>query len=399
MIIKNFQVLSVIRRDAQSFKPFSFNSASFAIGMFLKLLIFLPTYSVYAAETSSQATAHFAGGCFWCTESDLEKINGVTEVISGYSGGDQANPTYEQVSAGETNHIESVKVTYNPKVIDYKTLLQKFILTIDVTDPKGQFVDKGPQYISAVFYETEEQKKIIEEVLGYVSAKKSFKEPVVTKVLKFKSFYDAEDYHQDYYKKSALKYKFYRAGSGRDRRLKVLWKDFKFENTGSSSDKATTTNANNKGKKMDSSWDNFKKPSKEELKTKLTEMQFKVTQKDGTEPPVENAYNDNKAEGIYVDIVSGEPLFSSRDKYDSGTGWPSFSKPIREKFVKTKRDFKMILPRTEVRSVYADSHLGHVFKDGPEPTGLRYCMNSASMRFIPKEKMKEEGYEEYLKDL
>ncbi len=336
--------------------------------------------------------AYFAGGCFWCTESDLEKIPGVSSVVSGYSGGDEVNPSYEEVSSKKTGHIESVKVFYDSKIIDYKNLLQIFLLTVDVTDSKGQFVDRGPQYRPAIFFKDDSQKKIIDDVLGALKNTKPFKEAIVIDVLKFKSFYDAEEYHQDYYKKSSLKYSFYRKGSGRDRRLKELWKNFKFTNV-----LDTKTQILNKGKKMESSWDNFKKPSKEELQSKLTEIQFKVTQKDGTERPFENEYDSNKKEGIYVDIVSGEPLFSSKDKYDSGTGWPSFSKPISEKFVKTKRDFKMILPRTEVRSKYADSHLGHVFDDGPKPTGLRYCMNSASMRFIPKEKMAEEGYEDFLK--
>ncbi len=346
---------------------------------------------------NSQAVAYFSGGCFWCTESDLEKIKGVIEVISGYSGGDEANPSYEEVSSKKTGHIESVKVLYDVKILDYKTLLQKFLLTIDVTDSGGQFVDRGPQYRSAIFYSSDEEKKVIDEVLADLNKTKPFTKPVVTEVLKFKTFYNAEDYHQNYYKTSSLKYSFYRKGSGRDRRLKSLWEDFKF-----ASNLKSDINLNSiqtKGKKMDSSWDNFKKPSKEELQKILNEEQFKVTQKDGTEKPFENAYNSNKADGIYVDIVSGEPLFSSKDKYDSGTGWPSFAKPIVDKFVKTKTDFKMILPRTEVRSKFADSHLGHVFKDGPKPTGLRYCMNSASMKFISKEKMKDEGYEEYLKYL
>jgi peptide methionine sulfoxide reductase msrA/msrB len=385
--------------------------------MFVLLFIFIGTVTALAKsknssdktssslksetnENPSLQVAYFAGGCFWCTESDFEKMNGVTDVISGYSGGDVENPTYDQVSRGNTGHIESVKVTFKSGSIDYKTLVQKFLLTVDVTDNKGQFVDRGPQYRPALFYKSQEEKKIIDEVLSELQKIKPFKKDVVIDLLEFKNFYDAEKYHQDYYKKSKFKYSYYRTASGRDKTLKKLWGDFKFNSNVKSSSSTPNSETSNKTlgrKKM--SWENFKKPSPEELKKILSEEQFKVTQKEGTEKPFSNAYNDNKQEGIYVDIVSGEPLFSSKDKYDSGTGWPSFSKPIDDKFIKTKTDYKLLYPRTEVRSKYADSHLGHVFKDGPKPTGLRYCMNSASMRFIPKDKMKEEGYEDYLKYL
>nr|WP_314277262.1 peptide-methionine (R)-S-oxide reductase MsrB [uncultured Peptostreptococcus sp.] len=310
--------------------------------------------------------AILAGGCFWCMVKPYTSYAGVEEVVSGYIGGHKDNPNYREVCSGETGHYEAVQIYFDNKKISFKEILDIFWKQIDPRDPNGQFADRGSQYKTAIFYtsakqkeEAEESKKKIEDL--YYDGKQ-----IATEVIEASKFYPAEENHQNYCKTNARHYSHYYKNSGRYNFLKANW---------------DRNNLN-----------------REKLRSSLTNIEFEVTQNDMTELPFENEYYDKFEKGIYVDIVDGKPLFSSKDKFDSGCGWPAFDRPIKDTAVLERSDYSFGMERIEVRSLGSNCHLGHVFNDNPDSdTGLRYCINSAAIKFIPYDKMEECGYGEYKK--
>jgi peptide methionine sulfoxide reductase msrA/msrB len=343
-----------------------------------------------SSATQNIQTITLAGGCFWCIEAYFQEAGGIIDAVSGYAGGDESTADYLKVSTGNTQHREAVQVTYDENVISTEKVLDIFWSHINPTDTQGQFADKGYQYTTAVYYHDDEQKKVAEDAKERLEKSGLFDKPIATEILPLTTFFKAEEYHQDYYKKAPEHYESYKKGSGRADFVEETWaKDaaIKFLQ-----EEKTETMNNDTQSKGDYQY------TDEEIAEKLKNLDplaYHVVAENGTESPFNNAYWDNKAEGIYVDVVTGKPLFSSTHKYDSGTGWPSFWRTINDNSVTMNDDNSLSMKRTEIRS--DAGHVGHVFDDGPkEEGGRRFCTNSASLLFVPKDQMKEKGYEEYL---
>ncbi|MFT5832076.1 MAG: peptide methionine sulfoxide reductase msrA/msrB [Candidatus Paceibacteria bacterium] len=346
-------------------------------------------------------TAIVAGGCFWCVEADLEKTSGVIGVVSGYAGGSTDNPTYQNYGSG--GHREVVEVTYDANRVSFEDVLIVTLKTTDPTDDEGTFGDRGDKYSSAFYYETAAQKTIIENLIAEVDENGPYTSPLAIDIEARPKFWAAEDNHQDYYKGilTKLKYQFYRNGSGRTAFIEKHWGT----DTGPNlpwRNESNTNNTTNSTTMNDTTypWNNYSKPDREILEATMEATAFRVTQKDGTERAGTSELDKIYDRGIFVDVLSGEPLYSSRDKFDSGTGWPSFTAPITSGALTLHEDRKLFSVRTETRSTIADNHIGHVFNDGPaDKGGLRYCMNGAALRFVPEADMAVEGYTDFLKFL
>lgn len=360
---------------------------------------------VSSGTTAALAPTQFAkmlvaGGCFWCTEADLEKLPGVVAVVSGYVGGTVPNPTYQTYA--HDGYREAAEVTYDPSKVTFEQVLIYAMKHMDPTDDHGSFHDRGDYYAPAFYYANDTEKKAITDLIADVSKNGPYKQPLAIDVEASSQFYPAEAYHQDYYKGTLtkFKYEYYRNASGRDAYITSVWGT----DTGPTLPWRTVagpsiaieviTKSNPTTTPM---WKNYVKPDAATLARELDPVTYKVTQEEGTERSGSSPLDKNYEAGIYVDILSGEPLFLSTDKFDSGTGWPSFVKPVAPTAVTERPDNTFFTKRTEVRSAIADDHLGHVFPDGPaDRGGMRYCMNGAALKFIPKAEMEAAGYSEYL---
>ncbi len=317
---------------------------------------------------------YLAGGCFWGIEAYMERVDGVIDAVSGYANGDTANPSYEQVIRG-SGHAEAVKVTYDADKIDLETVLKYYFRVVDPTSLNKQGNDRGIQYRSGIYYTDNDDKAVVDAALNALQSK--YKQKIVIENAALDNFYLAEMYHQDYLAKNPNGYC----------HVDLSLADDKPMNTARSTLAPVSTIAETLYAKRYAGFD------KSALQNTLTQAQYNITQEAGTERAFSHEYDNLYAPGIYVDVVSGEPLFLSTDKYDSKCGWPSFTKPVDKQVITEHDDMAYNMVRTEVRSRVADSHLGHVFPDGPKDRGgLRYCINGGALQFIPVSVMPQSGY-------
>ena len=339
------------------------------------------SYNINQDKNMDTKTIYLAGGCFWGTEHFMKMIHGVEDAEVGYANSNVPNPTYREVCTGKTGAAETVMVEYNPREVSLPFLLNLYYQTIDPTSLNKQGNDRGTQYRTGIYYTDPSERPVIEESLAKLQEK--YSKPLAIEVGPLKNFYPAEDYHQDYLDNNPGGYCHISPGLFR---LAREARDTTLLNREAQESVDTSSNIGSLER-------TYTKPSDKELRNRLTALQYEVTQNSATERPYANEYNKEFRPGIYVDIVTGEPLFLSTDKFESGCGWPAFSKPITADVVKGYVDKSHGMNRIEVRSKSGDSHLGHVFNDGPaDKGGLRYCINSASLKFIPLADMQKEGY-------
>ncbi|MDO5536352.1 MAG: peptide-methionine (R)-S-oxide reductase MsrB [Desulfovibrionaceae bacterium] len=318
----------------------------------------------------------FAGGCFWGVEEYFSRIPGVVDAVSGYANSSRHSPTYREVCSDVTNAAEAVQIQYLPDIVGLRTLARQFFRIVDPMSVNRQGNDRGTQYRTGLYYTTEEDRVILAEVMDE-QARRLGRRPVV-ELMPLTNFFRAEEYHQDYLQKNPGGYCHIRFDG-----LRHLEED--------ASPGDAPLPSGSPGNSLDA--DRYRRPSDRELRSRLTPEQYDVVCHAGTERAFTGIYWDHFERGIYVDIATGEPLFSSSDKFESGCGWPSFSRPISGEVVTEHQDRSHGMVRTEVRSRAGGSHLGHVFNDGPEDRGgLRYCINSAALRFISCSDMEKEGY-------